>query len=194
MKVSTFRHTGLFIAAGFLAAYSWYASHASPTGDRVSLTGTVRSTKGEPLAAIPVQADLQGTNMTVVVYTNRSGQYTFKELPTGSHTLRIKVQGFEAVKKDAVTVPSLKDQGPELMLQPSAPSIDAMTSSELVMALPGNEEQKADLVQCSNCHSLQFAMHTRRDQAGWMKVIEWMRTISPSGATQPPPHFSYLLN
>ena len=87
------------------------------------LSGTVRSVKGEPMAAIPVQASLQDKNITQVVYTNRDGKYAFRELPQGSHTVNIHVAGFEQVKKEAVKVAASKTKDVDFILQPSPPSI-----------------------------------------------------------------------
>ena len=149
------------------------------------LSGTVRSVKGEPMAAIPVQASLQDKNITQVVYTNRDGKYAFRELPQGSHTVNIHVAGFEQVKKEAVKVAASKTKDVDFILQPSPPSIREMTSSEIALSLPGTGQQRATLVQCSNCHSLAFALQKRRDRQGWIQMIEKMRGITPSGVMQP---------
>jgi len=54
------------------------------------------------------------------------------------------------------------------------PSITDATASEIVAALPGSNDQKHLLVQCDNCHSLQFALRTPRTKEEWTQIIRRM--------------------
>jgi streptogramin lyase len=48
------------------------------------------------------------------------------------------------------------------------------TASEIIAALPGTDHQKVLFSQCSNCHSLQWALQIPRTKEGWVKVVKMM--------------------
>ena len=164
-----------------IAGDSWRLSGAG-NSNHAGLSGHVRSDRGEPLAGIPVQAQLQGKNISVVVYTNKDGLYSFRDLPPGLHTLSVAVGGYQRLRKESVEVKGQQPAQADLTLLLSPPSIHEMTSSEILLALPGTTEEKSFFSECSNCHSLEYALQKKRDRAGWMAIIRKMRGITPSGA------------
>lgn len=166
------------------------SSAAKP--DAISLQGVVRSSAGEALAGIPVHARLQGSNVVVVVYTNKSGQYSFEDLKPGSHAVRINLVGFQPVDKPAVTTPRKKPVKVDFALQASPPPPSAFTDSEILSALPGTAEQKRSLyvnVQgCNGCHFLDRVVKDKGlDKAGWLAIIQQMRRVSEPGTPPPSP-------
>jgi hypothetical protein len=48
------------------------------------------------------------------------------------------------------------------------------TASEIIQALPGTDQQKVLFSQCSNCHSLQWALRMGRTKEEWAKVVTRM--------------------
>ena len=45
------------------------------------------------------------------------------------------------------------------------------TASEIIAGLPGTDQQKVLFSQCSNCHTLQWALQVGRTKEQWAKVI-----------------------
>ena len=141
------------------------------------LAGQVVSSGGEALAGIPVRARLDGGNFAVVVYTDGSGTYAFPEwsdLAPGAHTVSITLADFEHVAREGTALLEGQTARVEFTLEPREPSLVDATASEIVAALPGTDEQKVLLTQCSNCHSLQFALQNPRTKEGWMSIIRQM--------------------
>jgi streptogramin lyase len=177
---------------GFLAAtlaipiaFAWCIwSYAA---DTVLLAGRVTSSAGGPLSGIPIRAHWEKSNVTVSVYTNAEGAYSFPEwsaLVPGAYTVAIQLPDFMPLTRD-VTLSSGKTTRLDLTLQSRQPTINDATASEIAMAMPGTEEQKFLLTQCTQCHSLQFALHTARTREGWLQVVR--RMAGAGRASEDPP-------
>ena len=129
------------------------------------LRGRVATSSGQPLAGVPVRAHRENSNIAVSVYTNSRGDYLFpgwSDLSAGSYSIGIDLPDFEPVRREAVTLSAGKTARLDFTLPSRQPSITDATASEIVAALPGSNDQKHLLVQCDNCHSLQFALRTPR--------------------------------
>ena len=151
------------------------------------LSGRVQSASGESLGGVPLQARRPETNMAVVVYTNKQGEYAYPEdLSPGLYGVNIQVSGFQHVTKEGVNVTKGKPTRLDFSLEPATPPLSELTASEVLLSLPGTDKIKAEAARCSNCHSLQFALGRKRDRATWLQTIERMRGITPSGVMQAP--------
>src|SRR5437667_5756833 len=169
------------LAALLMIALASMYSHVSPSNFRAAedslLSGKVVASDGHPLAGVPVRAHRQNSNMAVTVYTNSSGDYSFpvwSDLSAGLHSISIDLPDFEPARRETVMLSAGKTARADFNLQPRQPSITDATASEIVAALSGTNEQKHLLVQCDNCHSLQFALRTPRTKEGWVQIIRRM--------------------
>ena len=168
-----------FVILGLAAAYAMTSAMetevAVAPGESL-LSGKVTSTTGEALVGIPVKAHRRNSNITVGVYTNAQGEYSFpswSDLTPASYDVSIELPDFEHVTRDGVDV----SEGPtqvNFSLQAREPSIEDATASEIIEALPGTDEQKLLFSQCSNCHSLQWALRQTRTKEQWTEVITRM--------------------
>ena len=48
------------------------------------------------------------------------------------------------------------------------------TASEIIAGLPGTDQQKTLFSQCSNCHTLQWALQAGRTKEDWVEVVKKM--------------------
>ncbi len=157
--------------------YSYLSPGRSLAAEDSLLGGRVASSGGQPLAGIPVRAHRENSNITVNVYTNSRGDYSFpawSDLSAGSYSVAIELPDFEPVERKAVTLSAGKTARLDFALKSRQPSIADATASEIVAALPGRDDQKHLLIQCDNCHSLQFALRTPRTKEGWIQIIRRM--------------------
>ncbi len=168
-----------FVILGLAAAYAMTSSMESAVavapGESL-LSGKVTSTTGEALVGIPVKAHRRNSNITVGVYTNAQGEYAFpgwSDLTPASYDVSIELPDFEHVTRDGVDVSEGATQV-NFSLQAREPSIEDATASEIIEALPGTDEQKLLFSQCSNCHSLQWALRQTRTKEGWTEIITRM--------------------
>ncbi len=157
--------------------YSHLSSRNSLAAEDSLLGGRVASSSGQPLAGVPVRAHRENSNFAVSVYTNSHGDYLFpgwSDLSAGSYAIGIDLPDFELVRREAVTLSAGKTVRLDFTLPSRQPSLADATASEIVAALPGSNDQKHLLIQCDNCHSLQFALRTPRTKEGWTQIIRRM--------------------
>ena len=78
-KIASRHYAGAAFGAAVLAAgYGLFAAVPSQSAEQVSLlAGRVTGSDGTPLAGIPVKAHLNNTTITVAVYTDKTGDYSF---------------------------------------------------------------------------------------------------------------------
>ena len=152
--------------------YQWPSEVTAAEGSL--LEGRVTSSTGETLAGIPVRAN-RG-NITVTVYTNSRGEYSYPEwshMSAGSYSIGVELPDYEIITQ-TVTLSAGSTASVDLKLTARTPSVEDVTASEIMAALPGTNEQKHLAIQCDNCHSLQFAFRVPRDKEGWKQIITQM--------------------
>ena len=165
----------LMVALG--AAYAYWSPTGTYAAEAALLGGRVTIASGQALAGIPIRAHRENSNITVSVYTNSRGEYTYPEwsdLAPGSYSVAIELPDFEPVKREAVTLSAGKAARLDFALQPRQPSLSEATAAEIAMALPGTDEQRFLLTQCSNCHSLQWALRNPHTKEEWGQIITRM--------------------
>lgn len=141
------------------------------------LSGQINSSSGSAVAGVPVKAHREGGNISVAVYSDGEGQYSFpawSDLTPGNYTLTIQLPDFEAVTRQGVTLSQGATAQADFTLQPKEPSLSAATTTDIIMALPGTDDQKVLLAQCSNCHTLQRALLNPHTKEEWAQIIRQM--------------------
>ena len=178
------RHAAAAILVGVLAGVAFGgSSRGVAAAEDTLLSGKVVSSTGDRLAGIPVRARRTSSTIAVTVYTNGDGDYAFpewsdlgrvqKDPPSTSHSISIELPDFEPARRE-ITLTAGTTATADFTLRPRQPSIADATASEIVAALPGSDEQKHLLIQCDNCHSLQFALRTSRTKDQWKEIIRRM--------------------
>ena len=92
--------TVLVIALAVL--YSQFSPSGFMAVEQSLLSGRVVSSNGQALAGVPVRAHRQSSNVSVTVYTNSGGDYSFpgwSDLSAGSHSVTIDLPDFELAKR-----------------------------------------------------------------------------------------------
>ncbi len=166
-----------FVMFALAGIYSHFSPSNAIAAETSLLAGKVASSSGQPLAGVPVRAHRENSNIAVTVYTNGRGDYSFpawSELSAGSYSMSINLPDFEAVRQQAVKLSAEKTARMDFTLKSRQPSIADATAAEIVAALPGTNEQKHLVIQCDNCHSLQFALKKPYTREQWVQIIRRM--------------------
>ena len=167
-------------AVALAAAYAYFGAtqtYAQGAQGTALLEGKVVSSGGAAVAAIPVRAHRANSNMTVSVYTNSRGEYSFpawSDVAPGSYSVVIQLPDFQPLTRDGVTLAAGKTTRVDLTLQPRQPTLADASASEIVAALPGTDEQKHLFIQCDNCHSLQWALRNPKTKEEWLQTVRRM--------------------
>src|SRR3979411_574390 len=148
MKASLYLGTAL--TAVCMAAV---VPNASRAVDGPSLrTGKVVSSTGEALAGIPIKAHRDNSPVTVAVYTDLKGEYSFpawSDLTPGSYSVGIELPDFEHAAQPVAVVQG-KAAKADFTLKSKPLAYEDATASEIIAGLPGTDQQKVLFSQCSN--------------------------------------------
>jgi streptogramin lyase len=164
-------------AIAVAAAYAFVPPGSALAADGASLlAGKVVSSTGEALAGIPIKAHRDNSTITVAVYTDAKGEYSFptwSNLTPGSYSVGVELPDFERTAKP-VAVAEGKPAKIDFMLKSKPLAYEDATASEIIAGLPGTDHQKVLFSQCSNCHTLQWALAVPRTKEDWVRVVKKM--------------------
>ncbi len=176
MKASLYVGTAI-TALALAAAYAFVPPGATLAAEGASLlAGKVVSSTGEALAGIPIKAHRDNSAITVAVYTDAKGEYAFpawSDLTPGSYSVGIELPDFEHTAQP-VAVAEGKLTKIDFTLKAKPLAYEDATASEIIAGLPGTDQQKVLFSQCSNCHTLQWALQAPRTKEGWVEIIKKM--------------------
>src|SRR5215471_2194326 len=177
-KKSLSSYGAAFGILAFAAAAALVPSQPASAQDGPSLlTGKITSATGEPLAGIPIKAHRANSTMTVAVYSNAKGEYSFpswSDLTPGAYNVAVELPDYEHVTKEAVTITAGKPTKIDLSLKAKPVAWEDATASEIIAGIPGTDQQKVLFSQCSNCHTLQWALRIGRTKEDWVRVVTKM--------------------
>ena len=168
---AAFTSVALAAATAFVSPGAMFAAE-----DASLLAGKVVSATGAALAGIPVKAHRDNSAVTVAVYTDDKGEYSFpawSDVTPGAYSVGVELPDFEHVAQP-VAVAAGKAAKVDFTLKAKPLAYEDATASEIIAGLPGTDQQKTLFSQCSNCHTLQWALQAGRTKEGWVEVITKM--------------------
>ena len=173
------RHSVLVVtiatAAMALSVLSPPLSGAAAAG-RIALTGQVSSIEDGPMEGVLVSARQEGSAVTVTVVSDEQGRYSLpsaKVVP-GHYTIRIRAVGYDLDGPKAVDVAADKTVTADLKLRKAKNVAGQLTDAEWLASIPGTENQKNQLLGCTNCHTLERTLRSTHDAEEFMGVLERM--------------------
>ena len=157
-----------FILAGLLIAQT----PAAP-----SLTGKVTSQAEGPMEGVLVGAKMAGSTIATWVVSNAQGQYSFprERLQPGKYAISIRAVGYELPDTSIDVTAGAAHLDLQLNKVGSPTKLARqMSNGELLMSVPGTQEQKTSLAGCVNCHTLQRVLFSRFDAEEMAQVVQRM--------------------
>jgi streptogramin lyase len=170
--------TGAAFTALAMAAACTFAPPGPALGAEGTslLVGKVASATGEALAGIPIKAHRNNSGVTVSVYSDANGEYSFpawSDVAPGSYSVAVELPDFERTAQP-VALSEGKTAKLDFTLKAKPLAYEDATASEIIAALPGTDQQKVLFTQCGNCHSLQWALYLKHTKEDWIRVIKKM--------------------
>ena len=152
------------------------SSNAARTEADAALTGIVSSQAEGKMEGVVVTAHRAKSIVQVSVTTDADGRYSFprSHLQPGQYTLRTRAVGYESSPVSA-TVADEDAATADIKLQKTKNLAGQLSNAEWMMSIPGTEEQKAGLLDCVGCHTLERIVRSTHDSDEWTKVISRMR-------------------
>ena len=141
-----------------------------------ALTGVVSSAAEGAMEGVVVTAHKDGSIVAVSVTTDAQGRYAFPEnrLEPGHYNLAIRAVGYDIVAPAAADVVAEKTTNTDIKLDKTKNLASQLTNAEWMMSIPGTEDQKAMLLNCTSCHTLERVVRSTHDTDEWMQVVSRM--------------------
>jgi virginiamycin B lyase len=152
-------------------------AHAGPTKGEAALSGIVSSEAEGKMEGVVVTARRAKSIVQVSVTTDASGRYAFPQdrLEPGEYTLSARAVGYDIDSPGRATVSGIEPATADIKLKKTKNLAGQLTNAEWMMSIPGTEEQKAPLLNCVGCHTLERVVRSTHDADEWTHVISRMR-------------------
>jgi virginiamycin B lyase len=147
---------------------------------KMALTGVVSSTEEGPMEGVLVSARQDGSTITTTVASDEKGRYGFPsaKMGPGHYAIRIRAAGYDLDGLKTVDVGADEAATADLKLRKAKNLIPQLTDAEWLASIPGTENQKKQLLGCTNCHTLERTLRSAHDAESWMKVLERMASYA----------------
>jgi streptogramin lyase len=152
------------------------ADTPTPPQTPAALAGQVSSDAEGNMEGVVVTARKDGSIVSVSVTSDAQGHYAFPEnrLESGHYTLAIRAVGYDLAASAAGDVIAEKTTTVDLKLKKTKNLASQLSNAEWMMSIPGTEEQKAFLLNCVGCHTLERVVRSTHDADEWTRVIPRM--------------------
>jgi virginiamycin B lyase len=164
------------IAAAVVVLAPSSALKGAEGNGRIALTGQVTSIEEGPMEGVLVSAKLEGSTITITVVSDAQGHYSFpsSKLGAGHVSIRTRAVGYDLDGPKAVEVGADKTATADLKLRKTKNLSAQLTDAEWLASLPGPENQKRQLLGCTNCHTLERTLKSTHDADEFAGVLERM--------------------
>ena len=142
-----------------------------------ALAGKVMSPADGNMEGVLIGAKKEGSTVTTWVVSNAQGEYNFPRdrMAPGKYNISIRAVGYELPRTSA----DVTAQGAHVDLQLSKITrptkvAEQMSNGEILMSVPGTQQQKQQFAGCVNCHTLQRVLFSRFDADAMAEVIQRM--------------------
>src|SRR5216110_500286 len=152
---------------------------------QAALTGIVSSEAEGKMEGVVVTARRPGSIVQVSVTTDAEGRYGFprNRLEPGDYPLSIRAVGYDIDSPAKATVANGKAATADIKLRTTKNLAGQLTNAEWMMSIPGTEEEKAGLLNCVGCHTLERVVRSTHDSDEWTRVVQ--RMLGYGAVSQP---------
>jgi virginiamycin B lyase len=152
------------------------AAQGPVTQAPAAISGQVTSQAEGAMEGVVVTAHKDGSIVSVSVTSDAKGHYVFPEnrLEPGHYTLAIRAVGYDLSAPASTDVVSEKTASVDLKLDKTKNLAGQLTNAEWMMSFPGTEEQKAFLLNCTSCHTMERIARSTHNVDEWMQVVSRM--------------------
>jgi virginiamycin B lyase len=166
---------GTTAAIAIALCQSTSSTVASPQAP-AAIAGQVSSAAEGPMEGVVVTAHKDGSIVSISVTTDAKGHYAFPEnrLQPGHYSLAIRAAGYDLSAPAAANVVGEQTANVDLKLAPTKDLADQLTDGEWTMSMPGTDDQKAALLNCTSCHTLERIVLSTHNADEWMHVVQRM--------------------
>ena len=151
---------------------------AIPAPAQIALSGRVSSAEEGAMEGVLVSAKKAGSSITVTVVSDAQGRYQFpsSKLGPGEYGVSIRAVGYDLESPSKLEASAGKNTTADLKLRKAADVAAQLSNAEWLDSMPGTEQQKASVRNCTHCHTMERIMRARADVDAMAKIIQRMST------------------
>jgi virginiamycin B lyase len=171
-------------AAAALSVLPYTASAQAPA----ALAGQVSSAKEGAMEGVVVSAKKAGGTITISVISDEKGHYNFPadRLEPGHYTLSARAAGYDLDGPNAADVASGQAATADIKLKPTRNLPAQLTNAEWMLSMPGSDEQKAFLLNCNGCHTIERIAKSVHDPDEFLQIFQRMGGYYPGSTPLKP--------
>jgi virginiamycin B lyase len=155
-----------------------------------ALAGKVSSAAEPVMEGVVVSAKKDGSTITISVVTDEKGQYSFPaaRLEPGHYTLSARAVGYDLDGPKAAEVAAGQAATADIRLKPT-PTRNLpgqLTNAEWMLSMPGSDEQKAFLLNCNGCHTVERIVKSLHTADEFLQIFQRMGGYYPGSTPRKP--------
>jgi len=168
--------TGIAAVACFLAA-GWSPAQAQTA----ALTGQVSSPEEAVMEGVVVSAKKEDSTIAISVVSDAQGKFSFPadRLGPGKYTLKARAAGYELDGAKTADVAAGQEAKADIKLKKLKNLAGHLTNAEWLISIPGTDDQKRFLLNCTGCHTLERIMKSSYDADGFLEIFKRMSGYYP---------------
>src|SRR5579864_2557571 len=153
-----------------------------------ALAGKVSSAAEPVMEGVVVSAKKAGSTITISVVSDDKGHYSFPaaRLEPGHYTLSARAVGYDLDGPNAADVTAGQAATADIKLKPTQHLANQLTNAEWMMSVPGTDEQKAFLLNCNSCHTIERIVRSTHDAEEFKQLFKRMASYYPGSTPLKP--------
>jgi virginiamycin B lyase len=153
------------------------AQTATAQNRTAALDGQVISDAEGALEGVLVSAKKAGSTVTATVISDAHGRYSFPadRLSAGKYSVTIRAIGYDLAAPTTADITDERTATVDLKLSKAHNLAAQMSNAEWIASIPGTDDQKAFLLDCVSCHTLERIVRSTHDANEFTQVITRMK-------------------
>src|SRR5215470_987396 len=180
--------TRLSTLSAAVAAVCFALPYSAAGETAAALAGQVSSAKEGAMEGVVVSAKKAGGTITVSVVTDEKGRYSFlaERLEPGHYMLGARAAGYDLDGPDTADVAAGQTTTADIKLKPTRNLPAQLTNAEWMLSMPGSDEQKAILLNCNSCHTVERIVKSVHTADEFLQIFQRMGGYYPGSTPRKP--------
>jgi streptogramin lyase len=142
-----------------------------------ALSGRISSAEEGPMEGVLIGARKIGSTVTINVVSDRDGRFSFPagRLEPGRYSLKVRAIGYDLDASEPIEVTGQGTVNADLKLRKTEDLASQLSNAEWIASVPGTDQQKASLLNCIGCHTLERVVKSRYNVDDFMHVLPRMQ-------------------
>ncbi|HLQ92781.1 MAG TPA: carboxypeptidase regulatory-like domain-containing protein [Xanthobacteraceae bacterium] len=170
------------------AALATIVCSAAIANAQSALTGQVSSAEEGNMEGVVVTAKKDGSTIAISVVTDAQGRFAFpaNRLDAGKYTIKARAAGYELPGANNAEVTAGQEAKAQLKMTKVKNLANALTNAEWLASMPGTDEQKKFLLNCTGCHTLDRIVKSSHNADEFLDIFGRMGTYYPGSTPMHP--------